>query len=646
MISSLGHRWRHNRWANILAAVVVLLALVTYVNIVLHRRGVAENQTSARLQSLVLLLNEESSLQWKTLADPSIRARVARDTGAIRGRESQILARLATTMAATTNRELVGLISDYHAVLDEQQDLLIVDNTDQAVNVERSKTDPQLRALSDRITRLASGAASEADKASATANYVLIVAMLLTAVMIGALLRRFDRAHRAAAASAAELLRQERAALQLANENAATIRHQAEHDALTGLANRGLFIERVQQALRAGEPAVMFVDLDDFKRINDSLGHAAGDALLIEVARRLRGSVRDNDTAARLGGDEFAILIEGGGADTAISVAQRIIEALAEPVDTGGTQVLTRGSVGIAVAGPDGDATDLLREADVAMYAAKNRGKGQFVVFDASMQDPVRSRVGLEVDLRRALETDEIHLAYQPIVCLNGGGIVGAEALVRWTHPSQGMLSPAAFLPVAEASGLILPLGRKVLELACAQGVRWLADRPGSDFVISVNLSVHQLQHRGIVEEICAVVSDAGLPPAALMLEITESALVHDGELVASQVERLRALGFGVALDDFGTGYSSITHLQRFRVDQLKIDRSFVAADDGVCEAVLRLAELLGLETVAEGIETAEQARRVRDFGCKYGQGYWFAKPVAPDAFEELLNAPDRMLAA
>ncbi|RZU54459.1 diguanylate cyclase (GGDEF)-like protein [Krasilnikovia cinnamomea] len=646
MISALRHGWRHNRWANVLAAVLVVLALVTYVNIIQHRRGIAENQTSARLQSLVLLLNEESSLQWKTLADPSIRARVARDTGAIRGRESQVLTRLAATMPAATSRELVGLISDYHAVLDEQQDLLIVDNTNEAIKVERSKTGPQLRALSDRIGELAETAAAEAGKASATANYVLVVAMILTAAMIGALLRRFDRAHRAAAASAAELLRQERAALQLANENAATIRHQAEHDALTGLPNRKLFIERMQQALRAGEPAVMFVDLDDFKRINDSLGHAAGDALLVEVAARLRGSVRDNDTAARLGGDEFAILIENGGADTAISVAQRIIEALAEPVDTGGTQVLTRGSVGIAVAGPDRDGTDLLRQADVAMYAAKNRGKGRFVVFDQSMQDRVRSRVGLEVDLRRALETDEIHLAYQPIVCLNSGAIVGAEALVRWTHPSQGMLSPAAFLPVAEASGLILPLGRRVLELACAQATRWLADRPGNDFVISVNLSVHQLQHRGMVEEICAVVDGAGLPPAALMLEITESAMVHDGELVATQVERLRALGFGVALDDFGTGYSSITHLQRFRVDQLKIDRSFVAADDGVCEAVLRLAELLGLETVAEGIETAEQARRVRDFGCKYGQGYWFAKPVAPEAFQELLSAPARVLAA
>ncbi|MEU7907773.1 EAL domain-containing protein [Actinoplanes sp. NPDC049118] len=640
MIHKLLHRWRHPRWANVLAVVVVLLALVTYVNIVLHRRGVAENQTSAGLQNLVLLLNEESSLQWKTLADPSIRARVARDTGAIRGRESQILARLASTMPAATSRELGRLVSDYHVVLDERQDLLIVDNTDQAVEVERSKTGPQLKALSEHIAGQAAAAAAEARKASATANYVLIVAMIITAAMIGALLRRFDRAHRAAASAAEELLRQERAALQLSNENAEIIRHQAEHDALTGLPNRVLFIERMRRAVHTGEPVVMFVDLDDFKRINDSLGHAAGDALLVEVARRLRVSVRDDDTAARLGGDEFAILIENGDVDSAITAAQRIIDALAEPVDTGGTQVLTRGSVGIAVAGPDRDPTDLLRQADVAMYAAKKRGKGQFVVFDESMQDQAGSRAGLDVDLRRALETDEIHLAYQPIVSLDSGAIVGAEALVRWAHPTQGIMSPAAFLPVAEASGLILPLGRLVLTQACAQAARWIADRSVADFVISVNLSVHQLHHRAIVEEVRSAIEAAGLPPSALMLEITESAIMHDGELVATQVERLRALGVGVALDDFGTGYSSFTHLQRFCVDQLKVDRSFVAANDGVCEAVLRFGELLGLETIAEGIETAEQARRVRDFGCRYGQGYFFAKPMPPDAFEELLSRP------
>ncbi|GAB1640627.1 putative bifunctional diguanylate cyclase/phosphodiesterase [Krasilnikovia sp. MM14-A1259] len=646
MIGGLLRRWRRHHWANVLALVVVVLTVVTYVNIALHRRGVAENQTAARLQSLVLVLNEESSLQWKTLADPSIRARVARETGGIRGKASLILSQLGTTMPASTSRELTQLVEGYHVMLDKQQDLLIVDNTEQAVEIERSQTGPQLKRLSDRIAGLSASAAAEARQASATANYVLVVAMILTAVMIGALLRRFDRAHRAAATAAAELLRQERAALQLANENAETIRHQAEHDALTGLPNRVLFIDRVQQALVAGEPAVMFVDLDDFKRINDSLGHAAGDALLVEVAQRLCGSVRDNDTAARLGGDEFAILIENGGAEAAISVAQRIIDALAEPVDTGGTQVLTRGSVGIAVAGPDRDPTDLLRQADVAMYAAKNRGKGQFAVFDDSMQDRVRSRVGLEVDLRRALETDEIHLAYQPIVRLDTGAIVGAEALVRWVHPVQGMLSPAAFLPVAEASGLILPLGRRVLELACAQAARWIAARPAAEFTISVNLSAHQLHHRGIVEEVAAALDGSGLAPSALMLEITESAIVHDGDLVAAQVARLRDLGVRVALDDFGTGYSSITHLQRFRVDQLKVDRSFVTADDGVCEAVLRLGELLGLETVAEGVETAEQARRVRDFGCRYGQGYWFAKPAPPDAFAALLDRPAQVLAA
>jgi diguanylate cyclase (GGDEF)-like protein len=630
---------RQHRWAKVLAVVVIVLALVTYLNIVSHRRGVAQNQVAGRLHSLDLLLNEESSLQWKTLAAGNAPVRVAREVGAIRGNEREILQRLAAALPSATNLELNRLVDEYHVVLDKQLALLVIDDTTAAATVEWQEANPRFEQLNGRITGLAETALTGARRASATADYLLVCAMALTAMMIGALLRRFDRAHRTAVAATAELLKQERAALASANQNAETIRHQAEHDSLTGLPNRSLFAQRVDLALRTGaDPVVMFIDLDDFKRVNDSLGHAAGDALLVEVARRLRGSVRNSDTPARLGGDEFAILVEDGGVDTAIRLAQRIIEALADPVDTGGTQVLTRGSVGIAVAGTARNRTDLLRKADLAMYAAKNRGKGQFAVFDESMHDPVRGRVDLEVDLRRALDNDEIHLHYQPVVDLDSGAIAGAEALVRWTHPTRGILPPSAFLPVAEASGLILPLGRRVLDEACAQAVRWTVERPGVDFVVSVNLSALQLRQPGVVDEVRSAVERAGLPPAALMLEITETALVHDDDLVAARVSGLRALGVGVALDDFGTGYSSLSHLQRFKVDQLKVDRSFVAADDGVCEAVLRFGQMLDLETVAEGIETAEQARRVRDFGCRYGQGYWFAKPMTPAAFGELLR--------
>ncbi|WP_229795014.1 GGDEF domain-containing protein [Actinoplanes campanulatus] len=380
--------WRHHRWGKVLVAVVIALALVTYLNIVSHRRGVTESQVAAQLHSLGLLLNEESSLQWKTLAAGNAPVQVAREVGGIRGSERAILARLAVALPGATSLELSRLVDEYHVLLDKQLALLVIDDSAAAAQLEWRETDPKFEQLNARITALSEAALASSRRASTTADYLLICTMALTALMIGALLRRFERAHRAADAATAELLRQERAALVLANQNAEAIRHQAEHDSLTGLPNRSLFADRVDLALRSGgDPAVMFIDLDDFKRVNDSLGHAAGDALLVEVARRLRGSLRDGDTPARLGGDEFAILIEDGGVDTAIRLARRIIGALAEPVDAGGHQVFTRGSVGIAVAATDRDPTDILRQADLAMYAAKNRGKGQFAVFDESMRD-------------------------------------------------------------------------------------------------------------------------------------------------------------------------------------------------------------------------------------------------------------------
>ncbi|MBW6434556.1 GGDEF domain-containing protein [Actinoplanes hulinensis] len=381
-----------------LTAVVIALALVTYLNIVSHRRAATESQVAAQLHSLGLLLNEESSLQWKTLAAGNAPVQVAREVGGIRGSERAILERLAVVLPGATSLELSRLVDEYHVVLDKQLALLVVDDSAAAAQVEWQETDPKFEQLNTRITALSETALAGGRRAAATADYLLVCTMALTALMIGALLRRFERADRAAATATAELLRQERAALVLANQNAEAIRHQAEHDSLTGLPNRSLFAERVDLALRSGrDPAVMFIDLDDFKRVNDSLGHAAGDALLVEVARRLRGSLRDSDTPARLGGDEFAILIEDGGVDTAIGLAQRIIAALAEPVDAGGTRVLTRGSVGIAGAAPDRDRSDMLRQADLAMYAAKNRGKGQFAVFDDSMRDPRHDRVDLAV---------------------------------------------------------------------------------------------------------------------------------------------------------------------------------------------------------------------------------------------------------
>jgi diguanylate cyclase (GGDEF)-like protein len=636
-----GNGRHHWRWTHVLAAVIVILSAVTYLNIVSHARAGTQTRTAAHLGDLDVLLHEESALQWKTLADRSAPVRVAREVGTIRARERNIMAALDDLPAGQRNA-LQVVVGRYHVVLDQELALLVVGRTDEAKELEFRTTEPQFAELSRSISALARTATSNAAQASRTADASLLAAMLLTVILVGALLRRFERAHQTAAQASAELLRQERHALQQARENAATIRRQAEHDALTGLPNRVLFAERVADASRAGgEHAVLFVDLDDFKRVNDSLGHAAGDELLTGVASRLLGSIHDSDTAARLGGDEFAVLVRGG-ASTAIALAERIITTLRSPLAAGGTQLVTQASIGIAVALPDREAAELLRNADVAMYAAKSRGKGRYAVFDPSMHDRARNRVGLEADLRQALDADELFLVYQPVVRLTDSVTVGAEALVRWNHPIDGLLLPGLFLPVAEESGLILWLGRWVLAEACRQAQQWITDGvvggTETPFTISVNMSAHQLHHPGIVDDVTAALTSSGLDPAALIVEITESAIVHHHDAVARRLHALRSRGVRVALDDFGTGFSSLSHLQRFPVDQIKVDRSFVASGDQIVSAIIGLGKMLGLEAVAEGIEVVEQFQRVRALGCHLAQGYWFATPLPADAFAARLG--------
>jgi diguanylate cyclase (GGDEF)-like protein len=639
MARRLAVRWRRWRWVQGLVVVVVMLCLVSYQNMALHRRGNAETRTGARLNDLALLLHEESDLQWKTLADRSAPARVAREVGAIRAHERDILDALIGTLPDGMREQLEQLCDAYHSVLDQELALLAVSHSAAALALEWRATQPQFQQLSQTISRLAGEAVANAGRSSRTADLTLAVTMVLTAAMIGALLLRFERAHQAAVRAGAELLTQERNALAQANESAATIRHQAQHDALTGLPNRILFVERVEQAMRAGgDQAVLFVDLDDFKRVNDSLGHAAGDELLVAVARRLRASLRDTDTAARLGGDEFAVLVHDGGVELASKVASRIIAALREPVEVSGTRMPVQASVGIATALQQRDTDALLRNADVAMYAAKEGGKGRFAVFEPAMHDRLRDRVGLEADLRRALERGELVLAYQPLVSLADGGVVGAEALVRWQHPTRGLLSPAAFLPVAEESGLILPLGRWVLREACRQVGQWTSGHGGRRLPISVNLSAHQLHHPGLVDEVVGALADTGLDPGALVLEVTESAVLRDHEVVAARLGALRARGVRIALDDFGTGYSSLSHLLYLPVDQLKIDRSFVRADDAIVAAILQLGQRLGLEVVAEGVETQAQAERLLALGCQLVQGYHFGRPQPAADFAGLLE--------
>jgi diguanylate cyclase (GGDEF)-like protein/PAS domain S-box-containing protein len=433
------------------------------------------------------------------------------------------------------------------------------------------------------------------------------------------------------------------------------LQHQAFHDAVTGLANRALFKDRVEHMIerqaRDNLPvSILFMDLDDFKTINDSLGHAAGDRMLAEVGERLKVSLRQADTAARLGGDEFAILLEDGGDGVdAAEVAARILASLEGPFHLEGKEVFARASIGIATAdaetgGPEG-AEELLRNADVAMYMAKEAGKGRYQVFEPAMHDTALRRLELKADLQRAVDNDEFILHFQPVIELATGRVEGLEALVRWQHPTRGLIPPLDFIPLAEETGLIVSLGRWVLQEACTQArqlqERYVMDPP---LQMAVNLSARQLQRPEIVGEIAATLMETQLDPSSLVLEITESVMMQDMELSIQRLAELKELGVQLAVDDFGTGYSSLNYIRRFPVDILKVDKSFVdGVNDGgeesaLTAAIIELAGILRLRPVAEGIERADQLEKLLDLRCDLGQGYYFAKPLPLQAVDELLT--------
>jgi len=425
---------------------------------------------------------------------------------------------------------------------------------------------------------------------------------------------------------------------------------QAFRDSLTSLPNRSLFMDRLAHALtrteRRGEQlAILFLDLDRFKVVNDSLGHGVGDQLLIGVSQRLASCLRPEDTIARLGGDEFAILIEDVKDDKApAAVADRLTGELQQPFTVEGREVVITVSIGIAMSTAKRmTPEDILRDADLAMYHAKGKGKARYEIFDKSMNAPAQERMDLELDLRNAVARGEFILHYQPILELPTGRIVEMEALVRWKHPQRGLLFPGDFVGLSEETGLIVPLGRWVLHEACRQTRQWQLATPGSSLAISVNLSARQLQQPGLVEEIAAVLRETRLDPGALRLEITETVVMHDAPTTLAKLEALKALGVQLAIDDFGTGYSSLGYLKRFPVDTLKIDRSFVKGigqnveDSAIVRAVITVAKSLGLAVTAEGIESADQLEQLRSLGCDHGQGYYFAKPMPSDRVPALL---------
>ncbi|MDP8904517.1 MAG: EAL domain-containing protein [Chloroflexota bacterium] len=432
------------------------------------------------------------------------------------------------------------------------------------------------------------------------------------------------------------------------------LRFQAYHDSLTGLGNRALFLERVTdmctEPRHGSGPIVLFVDLDDFKTVNDTLGHAAGDTLLAAVADRLRGCLRPTDLAARLGGDEFAIMLAGGQVEHALAIGERIIAALRAPFWIEGNEVAVRASVGIAARASSTETPDdLLRNADVAMYTAKARGKGRVALFQPEMHAAVVARHALTGRLERAVLEQQFVLQYQPVVDLESGEITGAEALVRWRQPDGSLIAPADFIPLAEDTGLIVPLGKWVLETASRQAAAWATLVPRRMLQLSVNLSARQVQHPDFIDEVAEIVDRTGLERGTLVLEITETVMMQDTRATIAKLAALKELGVQLAIDDFGTGYSSLSYLRRFPVDALKMAKPFVDTagpnrrDWAFASAIIALGHSLHLRVVAEGIERPEQLAVLRSLGCDLGQGFYFGRPMEAGRLSALLLAGQRV---
>jgi diguanylate cyclase (GGDEF)-like protein len=462
---------------------------------------------------------------------------------------------------------------------------------------------------------------------------LLLVGGLVLSVLLGAVIYLLGTGRARAVAMVAERTEQ--------------LRFQALHDSLTGLPNRSLILDRIEQMLARGRrnhsaAAVMFIDLDDFKDINDTLGHRAGDAILVAVAKRLVGALREVDTVGRLGGDEFVVLVEGvrsaGGPEMA---AERILQALQAPFTVSESDLPLTITASVGIATDTGQSADeVLRDADIAMYQAKASGKRCSAMFAPSMQAEVELRRNLAVELHGALEKGQFFLLYQPMIDLRTDAFTGVEALLRWRHPDRGVIQPDEFIPALEATGLIVPVGAWVLEAACRQGAAWRAN--GLDITVSVNVSARQMERDRIIDDVSRAIDHSGFDPASLIVELTETTLMRDADQTVTRLGLLKALGVRVAVDDFGTGYSSLTYLRQFPIDVLKIDRSFVSGMTSSAEGValvrtlVQLGKLLELQTIAEGIEDDAQRRSLLAEDVDFGQGFLFSRPVGAEVIDEL----------
>jgi diguanylate cyclase (GGDEF)-like protein len=483
-----------------------------------------------------------------------------------------------------------------------------------------------------------------------------VVLGLLVGAQFGApLYQRVGLALCAATVAGLVLLRQFLAQSDLLSAQG-LLSHRALHDALTGLPNRVLVLDRTEQLLARARRemrrvAVLYIDIDGFKHVNDTFGHPAGDELLRAIAARMSSVVRESDTVARMGGDEFVILLDSTNADVDPELAaERLLEVLRQPVEldaAGGRRVVVTASIGIAL-GRDTTADELLRDADMALYAAKEAGKDRFVEFETSMQTAAHDRLLLEMDLREAADSRQLFLLYQPTFDLQTEAIRGVEALVRWSHPTRGVMMPDEFIGLAEASGLIVPIGRWVLGEACRQAADWQAG--GRAIGMSVNVSGRQLDDDGIVEDVRSVLADTGLDPAMLTLEVTETALMRDPDSTARRLQTLKELGVRLAIDDFGTGYSSMAYLRQFPVDAVKIDQAFISGiaaskeSAALVHTLVQLGKTLNLETLGEGIEEASQLRNLQDERCDLGQGFLFARPLPAAEIERFLDQATTVL--
>jgi diguanylate cyclase (GGDEF)-like protein len=639
---------------------VVLAALIVVIELVLVLSYVRGAETTHRFESTSGLVTSLANMQREVLRLHVVLDQMATVDGVTaRTAVEQQLAILRSQIKTVTvvGKHQAGVLPQVAAISAETDVIagmigeiaLDLPNADLGVLSDRlDELERDTKRLYDtsEIEYFASTSDSLASAAGSQLVQIIVgVAIAGLGIVLGLQMRRRLRGEFAKAyfALEAEMGERERA------EQA--LRHQAYHDALTGAPNRTMFLERLEEAVSRNEHdlAVLFIDLDDFKTINDSLGHATGDALLTAVVDRIGVCLRRGDMVARMGGDEFAVLLSEVEADvTAENVAKRIIGSLRRPFTVAASVVVVSATVGIAAAprGTTHTAGELLRNADLAMYAAKASGKDRYEAFRPQMHDDAVRRLHERIELERALADQEFVLHYQPIVDLMDGTIPGVEALIRWAHPERGLIAPGDFIGTAEDSGLIVPIGRWVLEEACQQVAAWRRDGVvGEAFGLSVNLSPRQLRDEELVATVSAALAASGLRPSSLTLEMTETVLVDDIAAATRTLERLKSIGVLLAIDDFGTGYSSIGYLAQLPIDILKLDRSFVAAASDatgpgarLARTILGIGRSVGLPAVAEGIETADQVRLVRELGCQYGQGFLFARPADAASIAPILG--------